>query len=207
MSWLRGALLAVLTALIAAFGLGYMSFARSVETSSPPIPMPEADAIVALTGGTTDRLTTAMELLSEGRGRRLLISGVNARVTDKEVYAVLKGPADLITCCVDLGRQAEDTLGNASETAAWAERNGFARIIVVTDDYHMPRSLAELRVAMPATQFIAYPVATSYAHGGGWQRDAGAATRLGGEYVKFLLISAREAMLTEDRAPKVPPAA
>ena len=207
MSWLRGALLAMFTALIAAFGLGYLSFARSVEASAPQTPLPEADAIVALTGGTTDRLTTAMELLSEGRGRRLLISGVNARVADKAVYAVLNGPAELIACCVDLGRQAEDTLGNASETAAWAQRNGFARIIVVTDDYHMPRSLAELRVAMPAAQLIAYPVATSYGHAGGWKRDAGAATRLGGEYVKFLLISAREAMLTHDRAPEVPPAA
>jgi uncharacterized SAM-binding protein YcdF (DUF218 family) len=207
MSWLRGALLAVVTAVVAALGLGFMSFARTVEASAPPTPLPEADAIVALTGGTTDRLTTAVRLLSEGRGRRLLISGVNPRVSDEAIYAVLQAPDELVACCVDLGRQAEDTLGNASETAAWAGRNGFARIIVVTDDYHMPRSLAELHVAMPTAQLIAYPVPTPFAHAGGWKRDPGAATRLAGEYLKYLLISAREAMLTDDPAPKAPPAA
>ena len=207
MSWLRGALLAVLTALIAAFGLGYMSFAHNVEVSRPQSPLPEADAIVALTGGATQRLTTAMKLLSEGRGRRMLISGVNPRVADKEVYAVLDGPAELIACCVDLGRQAEDTLGNASETAVWAKRNGFGRIIVVTDDYHMPRSLAELHVAMPTTQLIPYPVSTPLARAGAWQRDMGAATRLGGEYVKYLIVRAREAMLSaENKQPSTPDA-
>ena len=207
MSWLRGVLLALLTALIAAFGIGYVSFAHSVETSAPPSPLPEADAIVALTGGTAQRLTTAMHLLAEGRGRRMLISGVNARVADKEVYAVLDGPAELIACCVDLGRQAEDTLGNASETAVWARRNGFGRIIVVTDDYHMPRSLAELRLAMPSAQLIPYPVATPFARAGAWQSDMPAATRLGGEYVKYLIIRAREAMLATDAKPASPPAA
>ena len=207
MSWVRGVLLAVFTALIAAFGLGYVSFAHRVEISRPQSPLPEADAIVALTGGATQRLTTAMKLLSEGRGRRMLVSGVNARVADREVYAVLDGPAELIACCVDLGRQAEDTLGNASETAVWAKRNGFGRIIVVTDDYHMPRSLAELHVAMPAAQLIPYPVSTSFARAGAWQRDMDAAVRLGGEYVKYLIVRAREAMLSADNEQASAPAA
>ncbi len=207
MSWIRGILLAILTAFIAALGLGYLSFARNVEAARPPSPLPEADAVVALTGGTSERLTTAMRLLAEGRGRRMLISGVNAQVPDKEVYAVLDGPAELIACCVDLGRQAEDTLGNASETAAWAERNGFARIIVVTDDYHMPRSIAELRVAMPDAQLIPYPVQTAIAKAGAWQTDPGKAARLGGEYVKYLVIRAREAVLATDTPPESPPAA
>jgi uncharacterized SAM-binding protein YcdF (DUF218 family) len=204
MSWLRGVLLAVLTAFVAALGLGYLSFARSVEAARPPAPLPEADAIVALTGGSAERLSTAMQLLEEGRGRRMLVSGVNPRVPDREVHALLKGPDELIACCVDLGRQAEDTLGNASETAAWAARNGFSRIIVVTDDYHMPRSLAELRVAMPATQLIPYPVPTAI-HG--WRRDPGGAARLGGEYVKYLIIRAREALIAPPRAPEAAPAA
>jgi uncharacterized SAM-binding protein YcdF (DUF218 family) len=205
MSWLRGALLALVTAFVVALGLGYLSFARSIEIAHAPSPLPEADAIVALTGGTSERLTTGMRLLAEGRGRRLLISGVNARVKDTEVYAVLDGPAELIACCVDLGRQAEDTLGNASETAAWSERNGFSRVIVVTDDYHMPRSLAELRVAMPTAQLIPYPVPTGVS--GAWRTDPAKAARLGGEYVKYLVIRAREAVLSADAAPESPPAA
>jgi uncharacterized SAM-binding protein YcdF (DUF218 family) len=207
MSWLRGAFLAVVTALIVAFGLGYIAFANGVERAAPQHPLPEADAIVALTGGDADRLTTAMKLLQEGRGRRLLISGVNPKVEDADVYDVLEGAPELIACCVDLGRQAKDTLGNASETAAWSRRNGFSRLIVVTDDFHMPRSLAELRVAMPLAQLIPYPVATSLSEPGAWQRDLSAAMSLGGEYVKYLAIRAREAFLTAEKPTETPPAA
>lgn len=207
MSWLRGVLLAIATALFAALGLGFVAFANGVQHAAPPKPMPEADAIVALTGGDADRLRTAMKLLQEGRGRRLLISGVNARVPDADVYDVLEGAPELIACCVDLGRQAKDTLGNASETAAWANRNSFSRIIVVTDDYHMPRSLAELRVALPDARLIPYPVETRLSEAGIWQRDLDAATTLGGEYVKYLAIRAREAFLTAEKPTDSPPAA
>ncbi len=207
MSWLRGALLAVATAMIVAFGLGYVNFANSVAGARPQTPLPEADAIVALTGGDSGRLPTAMRLLQEGRGRRLLVSGVNPNVEDADVYAVLGGAPELIACCVDLGRQAADTLGNASETAAWSHRNGFSRLIIVTDDFHMPRSLAELRVAMPEARLIPYPVETPLAAPGAWQRDPTVAMSLGGEYLKYLAIRARGAFLAADKPSENPPAA
>ena len=55
----------------------------------------------------------------------------------------------LFNCCVDLGYEALDTVGNADETRTWARSNGYTRLIVVTSRYHMPRSLAELALAMP----------------------------------------------------------
>lgn len=207
MSWLRGALLAVATAMIVAFGLGYVNFANSVSDTPVLTPLPEAEAIVALTGGDSDRLTTAMRLLQEGRGRRLLISGVNPNVDDADVFEVLGGAPELIACCVDLGRQAMNTLGNASETAAWAHRNGFSRLIVVTDDFHMPRSLAELRVAMPEARLIPYPVETPLSTPGAWKRDPAIAMALGGEYLKYLAIRARGAFLAADTPTETPPAA
>lgn len=205
MSWLRGMLLAMLTAGLLAFGLGFWGFARSVQEAAPPDPFPEADAIVALTGGSTDRLTTAMDLLADGHGRRLLISGVNPKVTDKEMSLLLHGGERLFKCCVDVGRRAEDTLGNAAETAAWARRNGFETVIVVTDNYHMPRSLAELRIAMPQVKLVPYPVKARIARAPVWQNDMGAAARLAGEYTKYLVIRVREALLSldgkQDRTP------
>jgi uncharacterized SAM-binding protein YcdF (DUF218 family) len=198
MSWLRGIMLAMITAALLAFALGFWGFARSVQRAGPPDPFPEADAIVALTGGSTDRLTTAMDLLAAGHGRRLLISGVNPKVTDKEMAALLHGGDKLFKCCVDVGRRAEDTLGNAAETAAWTRRNGFETLIVVTDNYHMPRSLAELRIAMPQTRLVPYPVKARIARAPVWQNDLGAAARLAGEYTKYLVIRVREALLALD---------
>lgn len=199
MSWLRGILFGVVAAALAAFALGFWGFAQSVNDAAPPDPFPEADGIVALTGGTLERLTTGMELLASGHGRRLLISGVNPQVKDEELFKLLRTSDELFKCCVDIGRRAEDTLGNATETAAWANRNGFETLVVVTDNYHMPRALSELRSAMPNVKLAPYPVRTRMTRSGVWQNDPGAASRLAGEYLKYLVVRVREALLALDK--------
>jgi uncharacterized SAM-binding protein YcdF (DUF218 family) len=210
-SVVRGILLAGAVAASAALALGYFSFGDGVQQARPSQPLPEADAVVALTGGSAARLTSAMTLLKEGRGRRLLITGVNPGTPAADVHALLSpgaaeiGETELIGCCVDLGRNAEDTLGNASETAAWARRNGFTRLIIVTDDYHMPRSLRELAIAMPHAALTPFPVRTLLMETGAWRHDLGAAAVLAGEYLKYLMIRAREAFLSPTAEAARPP--
>lgn len=178
---------------LVAFIAGFWSFAQSVrrDATEPP----QAQAIVALTGGSLERLTTGVRLLEERKGERLLISGVNRIVTDAELYAALDVEPGLGECCIDVGRSAEDTLGNASETAAWAREHRYTDIILVTDDYHMPRSQAELAVALPEATIHPYPVRTRWTDPALWRSDVGAATRLGAEYVKYLVIRGREALI------------
>lgn len=205
MSLLRGIAIGLATAAGAGIAIGYLGFAAEIGRAAPPDPLPQADAIVALTGGGPARLATGMRLLSEGRGRRLLVTGVNPIVSDAELAKVLDAPEPLFACCVDVGRFAEDTLGNAAETAGWAERNGFDALIVITDDYHMPRALVELRIAMPDTTLIAYPVHTAIG-GGAWREDADAALTLAGEFIKLMAIRARESVLAADRVRAEDPA-
>jgi len=177
-----------------AFIAGFWDFATRVR-AEPDAP-PQADAIVALTGGSLERLSTGVRLLEERKGGRLLISGVNRIVTDDELLgAALNVDPALAQCCIDLGRSAEDTLGNASETAAWARGHHYTRIILVTDDYHMPRSHAELSLAMPEAVIHPYPVRTRWTDPALWRSDLGAASRLGAEYVKYLVIRGREAVI------------
>jgi uncharacterized SAM-binding protein YcdF (DUF218 family) len=179
---------------VAAFVAGFWSFAENVreEAEAPP----QAQAIVALTGGSLERLSTGVRLLEEQKGERLLISGVNRIVTDAELLdAALNVDPELAHCCIDLGRSAEDTLGNASETAAWAREHRYTRLILVTDDYHMPRSHAELSLAMPEAEIYPYPVRTRWTDPALWRSDLGAASRIGAEYVKYLVIRGREALL------------
>ena len=178
---------------LAAFFAGFWSFAENVRRE--PEEPPAAQAIVALTGGSLQRLTTGVRLLEEGKGERLLISGVNRVVTDAELYIALEVDPALGECCIDIGRSAEDTLGNASETAGWAREHRYTDIILVTDDYHMPRSQAELAAALPEAQIHAYPVRTRWTDPTLWRSDLGAATRLGAEYVKYLGIRGREALI------------
>lgn len=185
-----------------AFIVGFWGFATRVRTQ--PDPPPQADAIVALTGGSLERLSTGVRLLQEHKGERLLISGVNRIVTDAELFAVLELDDELARCCVDLGRAAEDTLGNASETASWARAHRYRRLILVTDDYHMPRSHAELSLAMPEAEIHPYPVRTRWTDPALWRSDLGAASRIGGEYVKYLIIRGREALIDLGRKDETP---
>jgi uncharacterized SAM-binding protein YcdF (DUF218 family) len=176
-----------------AFLAGFWNFAERVRAE--PADPPPAHAIVALTGGSLQRLSTGVRLLEEHKGERLLISGVNRIVTDEELYAALDIDPELGRCCIDLGRTAEDTLGNASETAIWARRRRYTELILVTDDYHMPRSQAELALAMPEATIHPYPVRTRWTDPALWRSDLGAAARLGAEYVKYLIIRGREALI------------
>lgn len=180
---------------VLAFVVGLWDFAKSVRTPETPPEPPQSQAIVALTGGSLDRLSTGVRLLEEQRGERLLISGVNAIVTDAELFDLLDVDPALAACCVDLGRDADDTLGNAAETASWAREHHYRRIILVTDDYHMPRSYAELSIALPEAEIHPYPVRTRYTDPSVWRSDLSAAGRLASEYIKYSVIRGREALI------------
>ena len=195
MNRVRGVLLLALVLGVIAFIAGFWDFAKDVREAANAAPPPQSQAIVALTGGSLERLSTGVELLEQQRGERLLISGVNRIVTDEELFDVLNVDPALAACCVDLGRAAEDTLGNASETAEWARAHHFRRLILVTDDYHMPRSYTELSLAMPEAEIYRYPVRTRFTDPAVWRSDVGAAGRLGAEYIKYLMIRGREALL------------
>jgi uncharacterized SAM-binding protein YcdF (DUF218 family) len=186
-----------------AFIAGFWSFAENVREE--PQEPPQAQAIVALTGGSLERLTTGVRLLEEQKGERLLISGVNRIVTDGELYHALDVDPSVGECCIDVGRSAEDTLGNASETAAWAREHNYTNIILVTDDYHMPRSQAELELALPEADIHPYPVRTRWTDPKLWRSDLGAASRLGAEYVKYLVIRGREALIGLGSTPEPQP--
>ncbi len=197
----------LLGALAVVFWLvGFWRFAEAVR--APAAQPPQADAIVALTGGSLQRLSTGVALLGAHKGERLLISGVNRAVTDDELLRdALSVDPELASCCIDLGRAADDTLGNAAETATWARAHHYRRIILVTDDYHMPRSRLELSLAMPEVEIHPFPVRTRWTDPALWRSDIGAASRIGGEYAKYLIIRGREALIGLFRraAPASPP--
>ncbi len=175
---------------LAAFG--FVVFANTV-TRQPELRDVQADAIVVLTGGQT-RISEAARLLQDKRGQRLLISGVNHKTGRPSLLKISGLDEETFNCCVDLGYAALNTIGNADETARWAQTLGYDRLIVVTASYHMPRSLAELARAMPNTELVPHPVAPDVLRRKAWWLDSTAARLLASEYVKFLPAAARLAV-------------
>jgi uncharacterized SAM-binding protein YcdF (DUF218 family) len=174
---------------VAGFIAGFIAFAVNT-TNVLEAETPRADAIVVVTGG-EDRIGAALGLLRQRSGRRLLISGVNPRTSAAAIRDQTGERRQLFECCVDIGREASDTIGNAEETRDWAEARGYRSLIVVTSSYHMPRTLIEFSRAMPDRAFIPHPVLSRLMRDRSWWQHPGSLRVLLNEYVKFIASAAR----------------
>ena len=188
---LRRMLLALAAAIVLWLG-GFILFTRDLPMSVNDETM-STDAIVVLTGG-SERLTAGLDLLRRGLGRKLLVSGVYRGVEVAELMRIMRGsPADF-DCCVVLGYDADDTRGNAMESAAWMEKEGFTTLRLVTASYHMPRSLVEFRRLLPKATIVPHPVFPDRVKHDEWWRWPGTTLLYVREYNKYLLARLRAAV-------------
>jgi uncharacterized SAM-binding protein YcdF (DUF218 family) len=164
--------------------LGFLVFVYSLDRVER-WPETRTDGIVALTGG-AERVGDAIDLLAQGYASRLLISGVNERTSRAAIARLNPGQRRLFDCCVDLDYRARNTIGNAIETRRWIERNRFRSVIVVTSNYHMPRTLIELDNVLPEARVVPYPVVNDQRRPDDWWRDPTTLRLLVSEYTKFL---------------------
>lgn len=184
----RSSFVLVISALV--FAGGFALFAMHVSDLSTPANPSRADAIIVLTGGQS-RLDAALTLLKAGKGKRLLISGVHPSATRRQLQLATRGDTTLFDCCVDIDRAALDTIGNAEESAKWVESHDYERVILVTNNYHMPRSLLEMGRLLRHASLEPYPVVNSKLDDGGWLTKPEALRVLFIEYNKYLLALAR----------------
>ncbi len=178
---------------------GLLAFAARVQQSTPAKAPERAQGIVALTGANSNqRISTAVALLEEGYGHRLLVSGVDRQASREDIRHVSRAVRRLYDCCVDLGFNAADTVGNARETAAWATAMRYHSLIVVTADYHMPRAMLELKAGLRGAGITVQPyaVATPALKARSWWRSPRGARLMVVEYCKYLAILSREGVLS-----------
>ena len=167
------------------FAGGFGWFASYVSRLDTPEDPGAADAIIVLTGGQS-RIDAAVNLLKSGKGKRLLISGVHPTARLRDLQAVTGGDKTLFSCCVDIDHAALDTVGNAEESAKWVTSHAYNRVILVTNNYHMPRSLLEMRRYIGATALLPYPVVNRQPDDGGWMTKPDAVRVLFTEYTKYI---------------------
>jgi uncharacterized SAM-binding protein YcdF (DUF218 family) len=173
------------------FVAGFFYFASLVQQSvHATSENTRADGIIVLTGG-SERITDALGLLRDERGTRLLISGVNPRTTANQLARRTGTARALFNCCIDLGYDAQNTLGNAVEGARWATRHEFDSLILVTSAYHMPRAMMEFGRLMPQAELVAWPVKLFAYNSDRWWHDPGTIRVLLGEYGKYVLAATR----------------
>ena len=183
-------------ALVVAFALsfmvgaiGFVAFLAQLRSGELK-PSANADGIVVLTGGSS-RVADALELLANGFGKRLLISGVHPTNDASDISRTLPDNQSLMTCCVDLDRSAVNTRSNAAETRRWAHERGFKSLIVVTSNYHMPRAFVELAHAMPDIELIPFAVVGDRWRDEPWWTSGATLRLLLSEYAKYVAAEVR----------------
>ena len=170
-------------------GAGFCWFYLNIPSEEVTLDR-KADGIVVLTGAAT-RIPDAIELLAVERGKRLLISGVHRDTRAREIARLTPLYSKYFSCCIDLDRSALNTFGNALETKRWAREHNFNSLIVVTSNWHMQRSIAELKHQLPDVTLIAFPVISPRVKDEPWWSNIDTARLLFAEYLKYLLALTR----------------
>lgn len=177
----------VLAAALAAWTVGLVRFAATIPNVVEDTDTP-TEAIVVLTGG-SERFATGLRLLAQDRAERMFVSGVHPGVDVGRLLVVAGQPSPALAERIETGHAALDTAGNAAETAGWMQRRGYHSLRLVTSHYHMPRSLAEFRRALPEVRVIPHPVFSAGAATSLWWQRPATLTLVISEYNKYLLSS------------------
>lgn len=127
--------------LLLLYALGFVLFAFTLGRPAQANAQP-TDAAVVLTGA-SGRIEHAVDVLRQGKARRLLIAGADPLVTKADMMRRIPTGAQVIKCCVDLGSESVDTRSNAEEAGRWLAQRHFASARLITSDWHMRRARYE----------------------------------------------------------------
>lgn len=139
------------------WGCGFIIFAGSVSSMAEPEIIKPTDAIIVLTGG-TNRVSRGLDLLADHKATDLLISGVHKDVKLKEILQRWGYKSPLPDCCITLGREAGNTIGNALEAHKWVQETDAKSVRLITANYHMPRALLEFHHTLPGIEITPHPI-------------------------------------------------
>ena len=135
----------LISLLLIAWLLGFAWFAALLPQ---PLQGTKTDAAIVLTGG-EGRVARGLEVLNKGWSGKLLVSGVDREVRQREFVAAYGIDPARMACCITLGFESVDTRSNALESARWIARNKIRSVRLITTDWHMRRAAFELGRVSP----------------------------------------------------------
>ena len=112
---------------------------------------------MVLTGG-SKRMAEGFRLLAADRAEKLFVSGVYQGVEVAQLLELAQRDPGELDCCVVLGYAADDTRGNAAETAAWMREEGFASLRLVTLELPHAAQPAGTAARLPDAAIVPHPV-------------------------------------------------
>jgi uncharacterized SAM-binding protein YcdF (DUF218 family) len=147
----------------------------------------QADAIVILTGD-NNRIEQGLELFKNSSIQYLLISGVAQESNLKQIVQNFVHKQDYLknSDSIDLGKEATSTVGNLRETQEWIGKKKLKSIILVTSNYHMPRSYALFKGKLKIDRIEIYPTFSEKFDKIGWWYNSKSIELIILEFHKYL---------------------
>ena len=161
--------------------LGFFYFLK-VITYTNVIVGKNIDGIAILTGG-KGRIDLGLNLFKKKSNIRLIISGVDKKVSINSVLPSKFQENNRIY----IDQISESTFENALIIAEWAKKNQLYNINIITSYYHMPRSMLLLSKLTEKVTYYPYPVKRDKSKNSNLLNDMLFTLFLMQEYIKYLL--------------------
>lgn len=162
------------------------SYYRAADSAEAKLPAVTPDEALVVLTGSEQRIPAAVDLLRRRQSAWLIISGTGRGTTLTDL-ANEQGNAIFniqeVWNRIVIDPRAGSTVENALETAKILKEKKIRRVVLITSDFHMPRSALAFEVLLPGYEYYLFPVASI-------QISLLSIARLWGEYVKYVLFRA-----------------
>jgi len=182
--------------LIAYFFIELNSFKERILTLQKD-PINLSSKVVILTGG-TNRIKEGFEVIYKLDKKsisnlKVLVSGTGKGFSKLSLQEKLNPNFDLrlIECCVELDDVSQDTYSNAVETSKWVSKNNIEEILLITSNYHIPRSILEFQNKMPNLKILYYPITPKQHQINKWLTSFETFSLIFIEYCKYIIANVR----------------
>ena len=182
--------------LIAYFFIELNSFKERILTLQKD-PINLSSKVVILTGG-TNRIKEGFEVIYKLDKKSItnlnvLVSGTGKGFSKLSLQEKLNPGFDLrlIECCVELDSVSQNTYSNAIETSKWVSKNNIEEILLITSNYHIPRSILEFQNKMPNLKILYYPIIPKKHQINKWLKSFETFSLIFIEYCKYIIANVR----------------
>ena len=114
---------------------------------------------IVLTGG-NNRVKKSLQIFfdTKNKDKNLLISGVGKGFNKNTLKSLTQNNNNekIIECCIEIEGVSNNTFSNAVESLKWVKTKKINSLVLLTNNYHMPRAMLEFETIFKDVKILPY---------------------------------------------------